>query len=79
MIIDYKQLSEHALNGLIESFVLEQDFDSSDDSSLEDKAHAIKTALKTGELVVTFSELHETAHIKRADELNSVDERDEQS
>lgn len=64
MIIPFKELPIETLNNLIESFILREGTDyGEDDFSLNDKISHIKTQLNQGDVVIVYSELHESINI----------------
>ena len=70
MIIDPQQLSEEAVNNLISEYCL-RDWGLNDcDSSLENHQDQVKAALKSGQLVIIYSQHHECAQIIAATEIS---------
>ncbi len=64
MIIPWKDLSPDTLDNLIESFVLREGTDYGEhERSLEQKVNDVKRQLKSGDVVLVWSELHETVNI----------------
>ena len=64
MIIPWQDLAPETLENLIESFVLREGTDYGEhERSLEDKVADVKQQLKTGEVVLVWSELHETVNL----------------
>ncbi|WP_417617099.1 YheU family protein [Oceanisphaera sp.] len=64
MIIPFTELSEDALNNLIEQFVLQEGTEyGARDISLDEKVIEVKQQLKQGEAVIVYSELHESVNI----------------
>ncbi|MXS05284.1 YheU family protein [Enterobacter hormaechei] len=64
MIIPWQDLSPDTLDNLIESFVLREGTDYGDhERSLEQKVNDVKRQLKSGDVVLVWSELHETVNI----------------
>ena len=64
MIIPWQDLSPETLDNLIESFVLREGTDYGEhERSLEQKVHDVKRQLKSGDVVLVWSELHETVNI----------------
>ena len=63
---DYSRqnLSPETLDNLIESFVLREGTDYGEhERSLEQKVNDVKRQLKSGDVVLVWSELHETVNI----------------
>lgn len=57
MIIPYNELSEKALQALIEDFVTRDGSDyGQDEMSMQEKADHLLALLKTGELLITYDE-----------------------
>ena len=57
-------LSPEALRGVLEDFVLREGTDYGEqERSLEQKVDDVKRQLKSGEIVLVWSELHETLNI----------------
>ena len=64
MIIPWQDLSPGTLDNLIESFVLREGTDYGEhERSLEQKVSDVKRQLKSGDVVLVWSELHETVNI----------------
>ncbi|MDO2400065.1 YheU family protein [Enterobacter hormaechei] len=64
MIIPWQALSPDTLDNLIESFVLREGTDYGEhERSLEQKVSDVKRQLKSGDVVLVWSELHETVNI----------------
>ena len=64
MIIPWQDLAPITLDNLIESFVLREGTDYGEhERSLEQKVNDVKRQLKSGDVVLVWSELHETVNI----------------
>jgi uncharacterized protein YheU (UPF0270 family) len=64
MIIPMDQLNPDTLHSIVESYVLQEGTDYGEmEKSLEEKVNDVKRLLKTGEVVLVYSELHETVNI----------------
>ena len=64
MIIPWQQLSPDTLNNLIESFVLREGTDYGEQTfSLQEKVAQVHQQLERGEVVILYSELHESVTI----------------
>jgi len=64
MIIPWQDLAPETLDNLIESFVLREGTDYGEqERSLEQKVADIRHQLQSGEVLVVWSELHETVNI----------------
>lgn len=64
MIIPWKELETETLNSLIESFVLREGTDYGEhERSLEQKVGDVRRQLQNGEVLLVWSELHETINI----------------
>lgn len=64
MIIPWQELSPETLQNVIESFVLREGTDYGvSEKTLEEKTADVERQLKQGELVLVWSELHETLNI----------------
>ena len=64
LLIPYQQLSADTLEGLIEAFVLREGTEYGErDISLSDKVAQVKTQLEADQLVILYSELHESVDI----------------
>ncbi|CDG19350.1 MULTISPECIES: YheU family protein [Xenorhabdus] len=64
MIIPWQQLETHTLLNLIESFVLREGTDYGEqEKTLEQKVQDVKHQLERGEVLLVWSELHETVNI----------------
>ncbi|MGK2946224.1 MAG: YheU family protein [Candidatus Malihini olakiniferum] len=64
MIIPWQQLNPDTLQSIIESFVLREGTDYGDqERSLEEKVRDIHCQLTSGDVILVWSELHETPNI----------------
>jgi hypothetical protein len=64
VIIPWQELEPATLSSLIESFVLREGTDYGEhERSLEQKVDDVRRQLKSGEIVLVWSELHETINI----------------
>jgi len=64
VIIPWQQLDPETLDNIIESFVLREGTDYGEqERSLEQKVDDVRRQLKSGEIVLVWSELHETLNI----------------
>jgi len=64
MIIPFKELPVETLNNLIESFILREGTDYGEgEFSLNDKIAHIKIQLNQGDVVIVYSELHDSINI----------------
>lgn len=64
MIIPWQELNAETLRNIIESFVLREGTDYGlNEKTLDEKVADIERQLKSGELVLVWSELHETINI----------------
>ena len=64
MIIPWQDLAPETLDNLIESFVLREGTDYGEhERSLEQKVNDVKRQLKSGDVVLVWSELHVTVNI----------------
>ena len=64
MMIPWQDLAPETLDNLIESFVLREGTDYGEqERSLEQKVADIRRQLQSGEVLVVWSELHETVNI----------------
>ncbi|WP_225086001.1 YheU family protein [Pectobacterium colocasium] len=71
MIIPWQQLDPETLDNIIESFVLREGTDYGEqERSLAQKVEDIRTQLKSGEVVLVWSELHETLNIMPRGQFN---------
>ncbi|MDE8743915.1 YheU family protein [Pectobacterium polaris] len=72
MIIPWQQLDPETLDSIIESFVLREGTDYGEqERSLAQKVEDIRSQLQSGEVVLVWSELHETLNIMPRNQLNS--------
>lgn len=61
MIIPWQDIESETLNNLIEAFVLREGTDYGEhERSLEQKVDDVRRQLKSGEVVLVWSELHES-------------------
>lgn len=64
MIIPYTDIEQETLNNLIEYYVLREGTDYGEQEiSLAEKVAAVQRQLKNGEVVIVYSELHETINL----------------
>lgn len=64
MIIPYTDIAEDTLINLIEYYVLREGTDYGEQEVvLAEKVAAVKRQLKSGEVVIVYSELHETVNL----------------
>ena len=71
MIIPWEQLSQDALNGIIEEFVMREGTDyGTEELSFQRKKQDVQNQIKDGEIVVVYSELHETVNLMLAADFN---------
>jgi hypothetical protein len=64
LLIPYQDLSADTLEGLIEAFVLREGTEYGEqDISLSEKVSQVKTQLQADQLVILYSELHESVDI----------------
>ena len=64
MMIPWQDIDPETLDNLIESFVLREGTDYGEhERSLEQKVNDVKRQLKSGDVVLVWSELHETVNI----------------
>ena len=71
MIIPYQQLDKDTLNNLIEAFVLQEGTDYGEqEKSLEEKVNDVYKSLINEQIVIVYSELHETVNIMPKEAFN---------
>ncbi|PWC16607.1 hypothetical protein DDT52_17545 [Brenneria roseae subsp. roseae] len=71
MIIPWQQLDPETLDNLIESFVLREGTDyGEEERSLAQKVADVRRQLESGEVVMVWSELHETINIMPRGQFN---------
>ncbi|PHM30658.1 YheU family protein [Xenorhabdus innexi] len=64
MLIPWQQVEPDTLRNLIESFVLREGTDYGEsEKTLEQKVQDVKRQLERGEVILVWSELHETVNI----------------
>lgn len=64
MIIPWQQLDVQTLNSLIEAFVLREGTDYGEhELSLEQKVNDVHRQLESGEVILVWSQLHETVNL----------------
>ncbi|MBE5253167.1 MAG: YheU family protein [Enterobacterales bacterium endosymbiont of Blomia tropicalis] len=70
MIIPWQEVSPETLENLIETFVLREGTDYGEhERSLEDKVADVRRQLERGEVLLVWSELHETVNIMPRNEF----------
>ena len=73
MIIPYNELSEEALQALIEDFVTRDGTDyGQDELSMQEKAAHLLTLLERGELLISYNEDTETCGLVTREELTNI-------
>lgn len=78
MIIPWKELDAETLNNVIEAFVLREGTDYGEqERSLQQKVADVIRQLKSGEVVLVWSELHETLNIMPRGQFRAGDEERE--
>lgn len=71
MIIPYKQIDKNTLTALIEHFVLREGTDyGATEMSMAEKVQMVMGQLESGEVVIVYSELHESVNIVPKAELS---------
>lgn len=71
MIIPWRDIDPETLSSLIESFVLREGTDYGEqERSLEQKVTDIKRQLESGEIVIVWSELHESINFMPKNQFN---------
>lgn len=71
MMIPWQQLDPETLQNIIEAFVLREGTDYGEqERSLEEKVSDIRRQLACGDVVLVWSELHETLNIMPRTQLN---------
>lgn len=74
MIIPISELEADTLHSIVESFVLREGTDYGEiEASFADKVEQVIAQLKAGEVVLVYSELHETVDIKPKEALLADD------
>lgn len=72
MIIPWRQLEPETLENLIESFVLREGTDYGEqERTLQQKVADIRRQLESGDVVLVWSELHETINIMPRSQFNA--------
>lgn len=70
MIIPWQELEESTLINIIESFVLREGTDYGDiEKSLDEKVKDVREQLIQGNVLIVWSELHETIDLKPTEQL----------
>ncbi|GAA0854949.1 YheU family protein [Aliiglaciecola litoralis] len=70
MIIPISEIPQDTLNNLVESFVLREGTDYGElEYTLSEKVEHVMRQLQSGEVLIQYSELHETINIVRKDQL----------
>ncbi|WOH36895.1 YheU family protein [Thalassotalea fonticola] len=74
MIIDINQISSEALNAIIEDYIFREGTDYGEfECSLDEKKQQIKAQLASKQIVLVYSELHETVNILPFEQFNQAD------
>lgn len=75
MIIPVNELASDTLRNLVESYVLREGTDYGEiEASFEDKVNEVMVALKSGEAVLVYSELHDSVNIRRNEDYAAGEE-----
>ena len=75
MIIPIDALEKDTLRNIVESFVLREGMDYGEvEASFEDKVEQVLTALKQGDVVLVYSELHDSVNIREKGYYREVEE-----
>ena len=79
MIIPIADLTEETLLNIIEGFVLREGTEYGEsDVSLEDKVQQVLAQLKLGDVLLVYSELHETVNIIPKQKLGEFESSEDQ-
>lgn len=79
MIIPWQQLEPETLQNLLESFVLREGTDYGDQTfSLEEKVAQVHQQLLNKELVLVYSELHDSVNLLSQAEVQALSQNAEQ-
>ncbi|WP_448569417.1 YheU family protein [Thalassotalea ganghwensis] len=71
MIIPYQSLASTTLENIIESYILREGTDYGElECSLDDKKAQLRHQIKQGEIVIVYSELHETINLLPKQQFN---------
>jgi uncharacterized protein YheU (UPF0270 family) len=71
MIIPFNAVSEEAINGLIEEFVTREGTDyGHSETSLEQKVQQVRSQIKSGKVLIVFSEATEQVDLITKDQFN---------
>lgn len=74
MIIPWQQIAPETLDSLIESFVLREGTDYGEqEKSLAQKVADVRRQLNDGEVVVVWSELHDSVNIMPRNQFRAAD------
>ncbi|QPG05587.1 YheU family protein [Salinimonas marina] len=77
MLIPIDELSAETLHSIAESFVLREGTDYGEvEASFDEKVAQVLAQLKAGDVVLVYSELHETVDIRSKDALPLPDDED---
>ena len=75
MIIPWKELDEEILTSVIEAFVLREGTDYGEqERSLAQKVEDVRRQLKSGDILLIWSELHETLNIMPRSQFRAGEE-----
>lgn len=70
MLIDYQELSEQALQAIAERHVIAQMVDWEEEPKLKEWSAKVVAKIRSGELVIAYSELDESVQVKLATDIN---------
>ncbi|GAA5215410.1 YheU family protein [Corallincola platygyrae] len=74
MIIPYQELAEETLYNLLESYALREGTDYGESEiSLTSKVEQLLLQLKSGELLLVWSELHESVNLMTKQEIKQLE------
>jgi len=73
MIIDYKTLSEEALKGIAEAFIVSHVSDGDDQLKFSDWVEEVIKKVKKGELLIEFSRDDESVTLKSPEDVETPD------
>ena len=75
MIIPIDALEKDTLRNIVESFVLREGTDYGEvEASFEDKVEQVLAALKQGDVVLVYSELHDSVNIREKGDVRESEE-----
>lgn len=75
MIIPWQQINAETLTNLLESYALREGTDYGEQEvPFEQKIESLRSQLETGDIVIVYSELHESVNLMKKEEFKASEQ-----